>query len=44
MTVYKEIPQHVQELQKQYHNKYAKPRSYALDEKVWLKKKHIKNK
>ncbi len=34
MIVFRENLQHAQKLQKQYHNKYAKPRSYALSEKV----------
>ncbi len=44
MIVCRENPQHIQELQKQYHNKYAKPRSYAPDKKVWLNSKYIKTK
>ncbi len=36
--------QHAQELQKRYHNKHAKPRSYALGEKVWLNSQYIKTK
>ena len=44
MTIYKGNLQHTQKLQKQYHDKYAKPRSYALDEKVWLYSKYIKTK
>ena len=35
---------HAQKLQKQAHNKYIKPRSYALDNKVWLNSKYIKTK
>ncbi len=41
MIVCRENLQHAQELQKRYHNKHAKPRSYALDEKVWLNSKYI---
>ena len=33
---------HVQELQKQAHNKGAKPQSYAPGNKVWLTSKHLK--
>ncbi len=44
MTIYRENLQHAQELQKQYHDKHAKPRSYALGEKVWLNSKYIKTK
>ena len=33
-----------QELQKQDHNKGVKPRTYALDDKVWLNSKYIKTK
>ncbi len=39
MAVCNKNLQHVQELQKQYHNKHAKPRNYAPDEKVWLNSK-----
>ena len=42
MIVYRENLEHAQELQKQYHNKHAKPRSYAPGEKVWLNSKYIK--
>ncbi len=44
MAVCKENHQHAPELQKRYHNKYAKPKSYALGEKVWLNSKYIKTK
>ncbi len=44
MAVCRENFQYAQELQKQYHNKYAKPRSYALGDKVWLNSKYIKTK
>ncbi len=44
MAVCRENLQHTQELQKQYHNKYAKLKSYAPDEKVWLNSKYIKTK
>ena len=42
LTIYKENLQHTQELQKQYHNKHAKPRSYTLGKKIWLNSKYIK--
>ncbi len=44
MTVCRENFQHAQELQKQYHDKHAKSRSYAQGEKVWLNSKYIKTK
>ncbi len=44
MAVYKENFQHAQELQKRYHDKHVKPRSYTLGDKVWLNSKYIKNK
>ncbi len=44
MIVCKENLQYVQELQKQYHNKQAKPRSYIPGKKVWLNSKYIKTK
>ncbi len=44
MIVCRENLQHVQELQKRYHNKHAKPRSYAPGKKVWLNSKYIKTK
>ncbi len=43
-TVCRENLQHAQELQKRYHNKHTKPRSYAPSEKVWLNSKYIKTK
>ena len=36
--------QHAQELQKRYHDKHAKPKSYAPGDKVWLNSKYIKTK
>ena len=36
--------QHAQELQKRYHDKYAKPGSYAPGDKVCLNSKYIKTK
>ncbi len=42
MAIYRENLQHAQKLQKRYHDKYAKPRSYAPGEKVWLNSKYIK--
>ncbi len=44
MIVCRKNLQHVQELQKQNHDKHAKPRSYVPDEKVWLNSKYIKTK
>ncbi len=44
MAVCKEKFQHTQVFQKQYHDKYTKPRSYVLDERVWLNSKYIKTK
>ena len=35
---------HAQKLQKQVHNKGTKPKSYALDDRVWLNSKYIKTK
>ena len=32
----------MQKLQKQYHNKHVKPKSYTLGKKVWLNSKYIK--
>ena len=40
ITVCKKNLQHVYKLQKQYHNKHAKLRSYTLGEKVWLNNKY----
>ncbi len=42
MIVYRENFQFAQELQKWYHNKHVKPRSYASGETVWLNSKYIK--
>ena len=44
MSMYRKNLQYTQELQKHYHDKYAKPRSYALENKVWLNSKYIKTK
>ncbi len=44
MAVCRENFQYAQELQKRYHNKYVKPRSYVSGEKVWLNSKYIKTK
>ena len=44
MTVYRDNLQYAQELQKRYHDKNAKPRSYAPDENVWFNSKYIKPK
>ena len=35
---------HAQEVQKHAHNKGVKPKSYTLNNKVWLKSKYIKTK
>ncbi len=43
-TVCRENLQHAQELQKRYHEKHAKPRSYAPGETVWFNSKYIKTK
>ncbi len=42
MAIYKKNLQYIQELQKQYHDKHAKPKSYAISDKVWLNSKYIK--
>ena len=44
MSIYGKNLQHTQELQKCYYDKHAKPRSYALGDKVWLNSKYIKTK
>ena len=44
MDTWREDLQHVQELQKQAHNKGTKLRSYAFGEKLWLNSKYIKTK
>lgn len=44
MTICRENLHHVQELQKQYHNKATKPRSYTPGDKVSLNSKYIKSK
>ncbi len=44
MIVCRENLQNAQELQKRYHDKHAKPRSYASGKKVWLNSKYIKTK
>ncbi len=44
MAVCRENLQHAQELQKRYHDKHTKPRSYAPGDKVWLNSKYIKTK
>lgn len=41
MTVYRKNLQHAQDLQNQHQNKAPKPRSYTLDNKVWLNSKYI---
>ena len=42
MIVCQENLHHVQEFQKRAHDKGVKPRSFALDDKVWLNSKYIK--
>ena len=44
MIVCRENLYHAQELQKQAHNKGAKPQSYSPSKKVWLNSKYIKTK
>ena len=44
MSIRRENLQHAQELQNRYHDKYAKPRNYAPENKVWLNSKYIKTK
>ena len=44
MIVCRENLYHAQEFQKQAYNKGVKPRSYASDNKVWLKSKYNKTK
>ncbi len=44
IAVCRENLQHVQELQKRYHDKHAKSRIYAPSNKVWLNSKYIKTK
>ena len=44
MSVYRKNLQHAHELQKRYHNKHAKPKSYTPSDKVWLNSKYIKAK
>ena len=44
MTVCQKNLYHIQELQKQAHNKSVKPKSYAHGNKVWLNSKYIKTK
>ena len=44
MFIYRENLQHAQKLQKRYHNKHAKPKNYAPEDKVWLNSKYITTK
>ena len=44
MAVCQQNLYHAQKLQKQAHNKGVKPQSYASGNKVWLIRKHLKNK
>ncbi len=44
MAVCRKNLQYVQELQKWYYDKHAKPKSYVPGDKVWLNSKYIKTK
>ncbi len=44
IAVCRKYLQHIQKLQKQYHDKHAKPRTYVPGNKVWLNNKYIKTK
>ena len=44
MSICRENLQHAQELQKCYHDKHIKPRSYTPGDKVWLNNKYINTK
>ncbi len=44
LTLYRKNLPHAQDLQKQYHAKNVKLRSYVPDDKVWLNRKYIKTK
>ena len=44
MFVYRENLEHAPELQKRYHDKHAKPKSYIPGDKVQLNSKYIKTK
>ena len=44
ITIYYENLYHTQKLQTQIHNKSVKPKSYALDNKIWLNTKYLKTK
>ena len=44
MAICRENFQYAQKLQKQYHYKHAKPKSYAPGKKFWLNSKYIKTK
>ena len=44
ITMCQQNLQHVQEFQKQAHNKRVKPQSYVLGNRVWLSSKHLKTK
>lgn len=42
MIIYEEKPHYTQELQKRVYDKGVKPKSHALDNKVWLNSKYTK--
>lgn len=42
MMIYKNNFHYIKKVQKQYHNKVTRPRSYVLDNKVYLYSKYIK--
>lgn len=44
MTFCKKNLQYAKNLQKQYHDKATKPKSYVLGDKIWLNSKYIKTK
>ena len=44
MTVCRKNLHYAQELQKRAHKKGVKPKSYILDDQVWLNSKYIKTK
>lgn len=44
MMVYKNNFQHTQTFQKQFHDKYVKPKTYDQSKKVWLNRKFGKTK
>ena len=44
MSVYRKNLEYAQKLQKRYHDKHAKPKSYTTGDQVWLNSKYIKAK